>query len=346
MQIIAIAKHFKKLKMVSHASLLVVIISVKSYRSCSFGLAKYKLTKELSQTIKFKYFFPTDQPPLMFASGDIVFISGKFIVENLEPCFTIAYSTIVNSDNPNREFNTSDVPISMPHCLYSVMVNHEPKKVANFIHFGVETVEYNSVTGKSDVKIDMTIIYPFESPRFKYLGELGSNIKLRSSYFVSGLFKFSKSGKIMIEATDIDYLKTSTISISGTEISRTTNTPSIIDIIDDDIDSVSTQQPQRQHELFEISANATDNSTGIDRSHDTKKYHTTVEDYQSDEIKSVNEDDNEKDTNLVNIDQQSQEIEEEEELQPKKRKRNVREKKNQVSDNMDLQEIEEGEEEL
>ncbi|KAF0459158.1 hypothetical protein F8M41_000803 [Gigaspora margarita] len=116
----------------------------------------------------------------------------------------------------------------------------------------------------------------------------------------------------MIEATDIDYLKTSTISISGTESSRsTTNIPSIIDIIDDDIDSVSTQQPQRQHELFEMSANATDDSTGIDRSHDTKKYHTTIEDYQSDEIKSVNEGDNEKDTDLVNIDQQSQEIEEE-----------------------------------
>ncbi|CAG8851420.1 38077_t:CDS:2, partial [Gigaspora margarita] len=242
------------------------------------------------------------QLPLMFASRDIVFISGKFIVENLEPCFTIAYSTIVNSDNPNREFNTSDVPISMPYCLYSVIVNHEPKKVANFIHFGVETVEYNSVTGKSDVKMDMTIIYPSESPRFKYLGELG---------------------KIMIEATDIDYLKTSTISISGTESSRsTTNTLSIIDIIDDDIDSVSIQQPQRQHELFEMSANATNDSTGIDRSYDTKKYHTTIEDYQSDEIKSVNEGNNKKDTDLVNIDQQSQEIEEEEELWPKKRKRN------------------------
>ncbi|RIB19755.1 hypothetical protein C2G38_2035809 [Gigaspora rosea] len=267
--------------MVSHASLLVVIISVKSYCSCSFGLAKYKLTKELSQTIKFKYFFSTDQPPLMFASGDIVFISGKFIVENLEPCFTIAYSTIVNSDNPNREFNMSDVPISMPHCLYSVMVNREPKKVANFIHFGVETVEYNSVTGK-----------------------------------------------IMIEATDIDYLKTSTIGISGTESSRsTTNIPSIIDIIDDDIDSVSTQQPQRQHGSFEMSADTTDASTGIDRSHSTKKYHTTVEDYQSDEIKSVNKGDNEKDPDLVNLDQQSQEIKEEEEPQSKKRKRNVKEKK-------------------
>ncbi|KAF0392282.1 hypothetical protein F8M41_010549 [Gigaspora margarita] len=95
-----------------------------------------------------------------------------------------------------------------------------------------------------------------------------------------------------------------------------------------------------------MSANATDASTGIDRSHDTKKYHTTVGDYQSDEIKYVNEGDNEKDTDLVNIDQQSQEIEEEDELQPKKRKRNVREKKNQASDNTDLQEIEEGEDEL
>ncbi|RIB19924.1 hypothetical protein C2G38_2244875 [Gigaspora rosea] len=112
----------------------------------------------------------------------------------------------------------------------------------------VSIIKYNSVTSKSDIKIDMTIIYPSESPKFKYLGKLGSNIKL-----------------------------------CGTKSSQsTTNTQSIIDIIDDDIDSVFTQQLQKQHKF--------------------------------DEIKSNNEDDNKKNTVLVNIDQKSQKIEEEEEL--------------------------------
>ncbi|CAG8807776.1 35896_t:CDS:1, partial [Racocetra persica] len=145
--------------MVSHVSLLVVIISVKNSRSCSSGLAKYKLTKELTQTIKFKYFFPTDQLLQTFANGDLVFISGKFIVENSEPCFTIAYSSIVDNENPNHEFDLSNVPITIPHSMYFVTVTRQPKNVGDFIHFGAETIQYNSVTGNSDIKMDMTIIY-------------------------------------------------------------------------------------------------------------------------------------------------------------------------------------------
>ncbi|CAG8776021.1 2940_t:CDS:2, partial [Dentiscutata erythropus] len=277
--------------MVSHVSLIVVIISVKNNRSCSDGVAKYKLTKDLSQAIRFKYFFSAHQPPQTFMNGDIVFISGKYVVENSEPYFTIAYSSIIDSGNPNREFDISDVPISIPYCIYSVTINREPKKVENFIHFGAETIQYNSITSKPEVKMNMTIIYPHESPRLKYLGHLGSNIKLQSNYFVSGLLKFSKSGKIMIEATDVDYLKTSTINITRTESSQsaTEGAPSIIDIIDNDLDSIATQQ----HNSFKSSTNANDiiNANNEDnRFRDTKNYHTTVEDYLSDEVQSDNRD--------------------------------------------------------
>ncbi|KAF0483869.1 hypothetical protein F8M41_023196 [Gigaspora margarita] len=48
----------------------------------------------------------------------------------------------------------------------------------------------------------------------------------------------------MIEATDINYLRNSTISITTPESSSsTTDTPSIIDIIDDDIDLI--MQPKQ-----------------------------------------------------------------------------------------------------
>ncbi|CAG8834537.1 18144_t:CDS:2, partial [Gigaspora margarita] len=98
-------------------------------------------------------------------------------------------------------FDISDISITIPHCTYFVTVNCAPKNVKELIHFGIETVQYNSVTGNSE------------------------------------------SGKMMIEATDIDYLKTSTISISVSEKSylTTADTPSIIDIIDNDIDSTGTQ---------------------------------------------------------------------------------------------------------
>ncbi|CAG8551009.1 5146_t:CDS:2 [Dentiscutata erythropus] len=232
--------------MVFHVSLLVVIITAKNSPVYSSGLVKYKISQELSQTIKYKYFFPTNQSPQMFTNGDIVFIAGKYIVKNSELCFTIAYSSIVDSNNPIREFDSTTLPVCLPHCIYSVVVNRDPKEVTDFIHFGAETIEYNSITSKPDVKMDLTVIYPSESSRFKYLGPSGSKIKLRSTYIVSGLFKFSKSGKMMIEATDIDYLRTSSNNITTSESSSLTasDKPSIIDIIDDDIDSPVIQPKQ------------------------------------------------------------------------------------------------------
>lgn len=230
--------------MVSHVSLIVDMITVKNNSSSLHGLAKYKISNESSQMIKFKYFLSANQSPRMFTTGDTVFISGKYVIENSEPCFTIAYSSIIGNKNPNHEFNTTALPVCIPHCMYSVIVSREAKEVSEFVHFGAETIEYNSITGKPDVKMDFTIIYPSKSPRFKYLGPSGSNIKLRSTYFISGLFRFSKTGKMMIEATDIDYLRNSNISITTPESSlSTTDTPSIIDIIDDDVDSI--MQPKQ-----------------------------------------------------------------------------------------------------
>ncbi|CAG8829199.1 40047_t:CDS:1, partial [Gigaspora margarita] len=319
---------FHILKMVFYVSLLVVIIPAKNSRLCSNGIAKYKLTKELSQTIKFKYFFPTDKPFQTFANGDIVFISGKFIVKNMEPCFSIAYLSIIDSGNPDREFNTTNVPITILYCMYSVTVNREPKSVEEFVHFGVESIEYNSVTGNSNVKMDMIIIYPQQSPRFKYLRNLGSNIKIRSTYFVSGLFKFSKSGKMIIEATDIDSLKTPTVNISRIESSSSTiaNTLSIIDIIDDDIDSTTMQPADKQFGLFETLAKSVNTDIEIGPSHNKNKYHTTVESDIESVEKFDNKENDENPTNSTDSKNSQNTEEQEDELQTKKRKSNTGQK--------------------
>ncbi|CAG8567351.1 1504_t:CDS:2, partial [Racocetra fulgida] len=117
-----------------------------------------------------------------------------------------------------------------------------PKQLQEFIHFGIECTEYNSVTGTSNVNMQMTVLYHMESVRFqKYLGHLGSNIKLGSTYLISGLFKFSTSEKMMVKATDIDYLRTSNIIHNTYEnFSSNPSTQSIIDIIADDIESTTT----------------------------------------------------------------------------------------------------------
>ncbi|CAG8677212.1 43837_t:CDS:2, partial [Gigaspora margarita] len=124
-------------------------------------------------------------------------------------------------------------------------------------------MEYNSITFKPDIKMDITIIYPLKSLKFKYLGDLGSNIKLRANYFVSGLIRFSKSGKMIIEATDVDYLKTSTINVNLSESSSLPipNAPSIIDLIDDDLNLANLQTSKDSAKLFEISNVDVENDT-------------------------------------------------------------------------------------
>ncbi|CAG8832505.1 30758_t:CDS:2, partial [Gigaspora margarita] len=65
--------------------------------------------------------------------------------------------------------------------------------------------------------MDMIIIYLLDLPRFKYLDHLGANIKFHANHFVFDRFKFLKSSKIMIEATDINYLRTSTINVAASK---------------------------------------------------------------------------------------------------------------------------------
>ncbi|CAG8500839.1 13563_t:CDS:2 [Dentiscutata heterogama] len=133
-------------------------------------------------------------------------------------------------------------PTDSPSQLFAsvfVLVNCNPKQTKEFIHFGVETVEYNAVTGSSNIKMEMIILYLSQTTRFKHLGTSGSNIKVGNTYLVSGLLKFSDSGKIMIEASDIDFSKLPPLNLIVHEISSSTSstTHSIIDIIADDIDS-------------------------------------------------------------------------------------------------------------
>ncbi|CAG8598469.1 17057_t:CDS:2 [Dentiscutata erythropus] len=106
--------------MPSHISLLIVIISGKNNRYSSYGVAKYKLSNQISRTIKWKYFFSSSKSPQLFNPGDIIFISSKYVVENYEKCVTIAYASIINTGKPEREFDITSIPICIPHLMISV----------------------------------------------------------------------------------------------------------------------------------------------------------------------------------------------------------------------------------
>ncbi|CAG8700008.1 1301_t:CDS:2 [Gigaspora margarita] len=179
----------------------------------------------------------------------VVIISAK----NGQSClygqakYNLTKEGTLDTRNPNHEFDATGVSPCIPHCMFSVVVNRKPKQLEEFIHFGIECNEYNPVTGNSGVNMQITVLYHAEFVRFKkYLGHLGSNIKIGSMYLVLGLFKFSMSGKMMIEATDIDYLKTSNANYNTYEnfFLFTPSTRSIINVIADDVETITTQTPK------------------------------------------------------------------------------------------------------
>ncbi|CAG8828476.1 17673_t:CDS:1, partial [Dentiscutata erythropus] len=119
-----------------------------------------------------------------------------------------------------------------------------------------------------------TVLYHSQSKRFeKYLGPFRSYIKLDNTYLISGLIKFSKSGKIMVEATEIDYLTTLNNTMLESSSSTLSGTRSIIDIIADDIESRN-QEPMTSVK-YNISATYEDpevsNNTKSSLSRETKK---------------------------------------------------------------------------
>ncbi|CAG8628581.1 6205_t:CDS:1, partial [Racocetra persica] len=162
--------------------------------------------------------------------------------------------------NSEREFSTQDIPICDPHVMFYVGVNRKPKETKDYVHFSTECAEYNSVTGSSNIRMEMTILYLSQSIWVKYLEVVGANIKVRTKYIISGNVKFSDSGKMMVEATNIDYVKGLEFNYNTSEnlSSSKTNTRSIINFIADDVDSTS---PQIKKPKFSAFSREDDNIT-------------------------------------------------------------------------------------
>ncbi|CAG8458730.1 661_t:CDS:2 [Scutellospora calospora] len=232
--------------MLSHLALLVIITTIKNNSLCSYSLAKYKLSEQTSYTISWKYFFSTNGLSRLFTPNDLMLISGRFVIKNSKQCMTIAYTTIFYNGYTNYEFKFIDVLICIPYYMFSILVN-----------------QYNSITGFTNVKIEITVFYSSKSIKFKHLEFLGSNIKVENTYLISGFFKFSNSDKMIIEATDIDYSRPLPLNfnISKNFSNTLSNTRLIIDIIADDIDSITDQSSKES--FIEHDTIVTSNSSKI-----------------------------------------------------------------------------------
>ncbi|CAG8695720.1 19317_t:CDS:2, partial [Racocetra persica] len=161
----------------------------------------------MSYTIRWKYFFPINEQPQIITTGNIVCFSGKFVVENSEQCLTVASANILDAGYSNHEFSIANIPSCIPHCMLSAFITCTPQKVNNFIYFDMECLEYNAITSTSNVKIKITVLYPFHSIRFqKYLDPSGSNIKLNNdrSSIKSNTIAAHKSSETPIVIIDDD----------------------------------------------------------------------------------------------------------------------------------------------
>ncbi|CAG8848898.1 20099_t:CDS:1, partial [Racocetra persica] len=136
------------------------ITEVKSSQLCLHGFAKYKPSNEMSYTIQWKYFFPINEQLQIITTGNIVYFSGKFVVENSEQCLIVASANILDAGYSNHEFSIANIPSCILHCMLSAFVTHTPQKVNDFIHFGMECLEYNTITSTSNVKMKITVLYP------------------------------------------------------------------------------------------------------------------------------------------------------------------------------------------
>ncbi|CAG8738675.1 3312_t:CDS:1, partial [Racocetra fulgida] len=289
------------------------------------------LSQQTSHTIRWKYFFPSDVLPQSFNPENI---AGKYIVENHEECVSVAYANIIDNGRPKWEFNITSIPICNPHCIISVSVNRSPKRTKDFIHFGAESIEYNSVTGLFNIKMEMIVLYSSKSVKFKHLGISGINIKIRNTYLISGIVKFSDFGKMMIEATNINYEKISNSNFNMPETSSNniTKIRSIIDIIADDAESRTISTSHNQSSDYSTVVTTTSSKTFPAFTISNTNTNTTFKQTNYSNLDNENNSEGEQTKNdekkIILSDECANSIgeseEQDDEEQPKKRKRSTR----------------------
>ncbi|CAG8633327.1 7408_t:CDS:1, partial [Scutellospora calospora] len=154
----------------------------------------------------------------------IVMFAGKFIVKNLEQYISVSYACVIASSDPDQEFQANEIPLSIPHCMLSVLVNHEPKECGESTYFNASCYQYNSSTNSRNVHMKLRIFFPTNAPRYSYL-RANNSIKIGKTFIVSGFVRRITADFTIIELTDLDFVTTNINTIQNVQGSTSSRTP-------------------------------------------------------------------------------------------------------------------------
>ncbi|CAG8461889.1 21802_t:CDS:2 [Dentiscutata erythropus] len=172
---------------------------------------------------------------------------GKFMVENLEQYVTVSYANVIAAGEPNQEFVANKIPISVLHCMFIVLVSHEPRECGDSTYFKAGCYQYNAHTTSRSVYMKMRIFFPTNAPRFSYI-RANNSIKPNRTFIISGFVRRITSDFTILEVMDIDFMPTNLNTVQNVQPSTSANVSehrSDIDTIAEDIDSNISQAPKR-----------------------------------------------------------------------------------------------------
>ncbi|RIB03657.1 hypothetical protein C2G38_2224407 [Gigaspora rosea] len=225
--------------MPSHTTLIVIIVTKENTNSLAYGFAKYQLADNDFKIIRWKYFYSFNKLQVEFSVGDIVMFAGKFVIKNLEQHVTVSCANVIAVGDSNHEFEANEIPISVPHCMFQIIVSREPKECGESMYFEAGCYQYNSHTNSKNVHMKLRIFYPTNAPQFSYL-RANSSIRTSKLFIVSGFVSCITSDFVIFEVTDIDFMTSNVNVVQDAQPSITSTVSerrSDIDMIAEDTDS-------------------------------------------------------------------------------------------------------------
>ncbi|CAG8460550.1 10346_t:CDS:1 [Cetraspora pellucida] len=231
--------------MSSHATVIIVIVTKDDFNSLTQSFTKYQMSENDFKIIHWKYFYPFNQPYTEFSVGDVVMFAGKFVVENLEQHIAVSCACVIVSNDPDHEFQAEEIPLSIPHSMFLVLVTREPKEHGESTYFDAGCCLYNPCMNSKNVHMKLRIFYPTNTSRYSYL-RANNSIKTGRTFVVSGFIRRMTSDFTIVELTDLDFVSNSVIKNVQTSFSSVaSDNRSDIDLITEDIELTTSRAPKR-----------------------------------------------------------------------------------------------------
>ncbi|CAG8473391.1 21761_t:CDS:1, partial [Dentiscutata erythropus] len=112
--------------------------------------------------------------------------------------------SVVATRDPNQEFNSVDIPISISQYMLPVLVKSESQNLREITYFDTEYSQYNTFTSFKNILMKIRVLYPTNSKWFTYL-HTNNSIKPGRTFLISGFFRYISSDMTIMKTTDIDF---------------------------------------------------------------------------------------------------------------------------------------------